>query len=344
MAFDFKNGFNKFADMNNSLNRSINNAIGKDVFKDLKKIEDAREFQDYSTFPEYSVPEPEEWTAQSGEEKDFSIQGNVIHVTSELDLCMKYRDKFIECANYYTDRFKYKYDMCATDFDAFLNYFKPMYLEGLTPMLKRAYSLFLPLGIFDSDIETFTNLHLERYSRAYESFATIAGIELQNNINAAQAGNAVGNSITMRGGGFGFKGAMKGVAQAELFNLGMGALGKLVEHQSKMSQEEKAAAWEKFNKEAFFEEVLSDYTNTFFTLIQCLSEHSLIGDVTVIMSKETQTIFTNLQNPMFPEDKFIPTAVKIISTNPFVEPFYNVLEKKLGSTDEINAVKTYFVR
>lgn len=46
MAFDFKKGFNKFADMNNSINRGVNNMIGKNVFGKLKKIEDERHLLD----------------------------------------------------------------------------------------------------------------------------------------------------------------------------------------------------------------------------------------------------------------------------------------------------------
>lgn len=37
MALDFKKGFNKFVDINNSLNHATNKAIGKDIFKDAKK-------------------------------------------------------------------------------------------------------------------------------------------------------------------------------------------------------------------------------------------------------------------------------------------------------------------
>ena len=43
----------------------------------------------------------------------------------------------------------------------------------------------------------------------------------------------------MQGGGFGLKGAMKGVAKAEAFNFGMGMIGKFVAQQSKMTKAEK---------------------------------------------------------------------------------------------------------
>ena len=39
-----KKGFNMFAEGGTALNRMINQAIGKDVFKDIKKIEEPREF------------------------------------------------------------------------------------------------------------------------------------------------------------------------------------------------------------------------------------------------------------------------------------------------------------
>lgn len=42
-----KKGFNMFAEGGTALNRMINQAIGKDVFKDIKKIEEPREFPPY---------------------------------------------------------------------------------------------------------------------------------------------------------------------------------------------------------------------------------------------------------------------------------------------------------
>lgn len=342
MAFDFTKGFNKFVETNNQLNHAVNNLIGKDVFPDAKKIEAPRDFKEYESFSPYSLPEPSQWQSKKSKAKKFSIQGNIIEITSALDLCLKYKSEFIECADYYTNQLKFKFEQCSTDFDSFLYYFEAMYKEGLYPMLKRWYSLFLPLGIFDSDLETFAQVHFSRYNKAYDSYQIVAGIEAKQNAIAAQSGNLVGNSIKMQGGGFGFKGAMKGVAKAEFFNIGMSALGKFVEQQSSMSQEEKANVWAKFNKESFFEEVRSDYVNVFLTLIHVLSEKGLIGDADIDTTKESETIYANLQNPMFPADQFVATCVKLIGKNPFVSSYYDLLESKLGKTEEISAVRNYF--
>lgn len=343
MALNFKDGFNKFAEVNNGINRKLNKAIGKDVFGEVKKIEDEREFPEYESYPEYSVPEPEQWPALKGEEKSFYIQGYEIKVTAALDTCILYRDNFYQCARYYADRFEYKYKMCATDFDAFLHYFEKMYLEGLTPMAYRAYSLFLPLGIFDSDVEAFSTYHTGRFNKAIQSYQTMMGIENAKNAQAAQLGNTVGNSVTMRGGGFGFKGAMKGMAQAEAFNLGMSVMGKFVEHQNRMTPEQKAEAWEKFRGDILIEEVYSDYLNTYYTLLQFLADRGLIGEVSTLINKDDETIYNNLKNPMFPKEQFVPTVVKQICKNPFQEDYYKMLILKMGDSDEVSAVRNYFM-
>lgn len=342
MAFDFAKGFNKLIDANNSLNHAVNSVIGKDVFKDAKKIEGPRDFAEYESFPRYSVPEPDQWETKNGEEKQFSVQGNAVTISQALDLCLRYRKDFLICASYYTERFKYMYEQCATDFDSFLYYFEPMYKEGLYPMLQRGYSLLLPLGVFDSDLENFANSHINKYSKAYDAYQMVAGIEIKQNATASQAGNLVGNSVQMRGGGFGLKGAIKGAAKAEVFNLGLSAIGKFVEHQSSMSQEEKASVWDKFNKEELFRLVKDDYENVFFTLIQILSDKGLIGEASVEISKESETIYMNLQNPLFPAEQFLPTIIKLINRNPFISAYYNLLENKLGKNDEINNLRNYF--
>ena len=171
----------------------------------------------------------------------------------------------------------------------------------------------------------------------------MAGIETAKNQFAEQFGNQIGGAVQMQGGGFGFKGAMKGMAKAEAFNLGMGLLGKLAAHQTKMSQEEKANVFAQFKHDIFFQEVYSDYANTFLTMVQTLSDSGELGDVTTLVSKEMDTTFKNLQNPMFPTDKIASILAKLISTNPFVSDFFDLLQQKFGQTEEVKKIVNYFV-
>lgn len=210
-------------------------------------------------------------------------------------------------------------------------------------MAGRAYSLLLPFGVFTSDIETFTGNHCDNYNQAAISYATLAGIEATKNQNAKNLGNAVGSSVQMTGGGFGFKGAMKGAAQAEAFNIGMGLVGKLAEINTRMSQEEKAEVFSKFKPDVFIQEVYNDYFNTFYTLINTLKSSGIITGVETKPDKEFETMILNLQNPMFPEDKFTPALVSLIQKFPFEKSCYELAKSKFGETDEIKAVSSYFL-
>lgn len=342
MAFDFKKGFNMFAESGTALNRKINQVIGKDVFQDIKKIEEPREFPPYDSFPKYAFAEPEQWPALKGESKEFTLEGNVISVSSELDTCIKYRPFFKKAAEYYTERFKFKYQNCVQDFDSLIHYFEKMYLEGLIPMGHRAYSLLLPFGVFTADAGEFTSDHIKRYNKAITSYEIMAGIEQTKNERAENLGNQVGGAIQMQGGGFGFKGAMKGVAQAETFNLGMGLVGKFVAHQTKMTQEEKAKAFAAFKHDVFFKEVYSDYYNTYLTFVQLLAEDGVLNGINTISDPTNDTIFNNLRNPMFPQDKVAAAFAKLISDNPFIPQYFALLEQKLGKTAEVQQIVDYF--
>jgi len=340
----FQSAFNAMADVGNAMNHGVNSMIGKDVIGDIRKIEDPKEFADYSSFPEYEVPEPEQWGPKTSEEKTFTIEGNSFTIPANLDMCMQYKKQFNECAEYYTERFKFKYNNCVTDFDSFVNYFQSMYAEGLIPMIQRATSLFLPLGIFDGDTNSFLYLHMETYHRAYKSFEIMTGLEVSQNQRAEAMGNALGNSVSFSGGGFGMKGAAKGMATAGALNLGVSALGKLAAHQSRMTQEQKAEAMSKFKVDLFFEEVKSDYINTFYSLVKSLSDRNMIGNMTTILTKEQQNITNNLTNPMFPQDQYVSTIVnRLIAVNPFMPAHYDLLIKKCGETEEIIAAKNYFI-
>jgi len=343
MAFGLEKAFNKFAEVGTSLNRGANQIIGKEVFKDIRQVESPRDFPPYSSFQAYSIPEPEQWFPITGISKKFTLEGNIISVSANLDACMQYRNIFKSSAEYYMEQFKFKYQNCVQDFDTLIHYFQDIYFESLRPMIKRAYDLLLPFGIFTADIESFTSRHIDTYNIAITSYGIMADMETAKAQAAANTGNQVGGALQMQGGGFGFKGAMKGAAKAEAFNLGMGLLGKFVENQSKMTQEEKANAFAAFRHDLFFQEVYSDYFNTFFTMVQTLSENGKLEGITTTVSTEIDTMIRNLQNPMFPQDKVVFALVKIISSNPFVPACFDLLQQKFGQTEEVNQIVSYFV-
>lgn len=343
MAFEFKDMYNKFAKSNNKLNKSINQVIGKDVFKEMKEIEEPREFPPLDQFPKYEVPEPEQWSAKAGKEREFSFEGNVIFISANLDACMQYHDDFKTSAKYYADQFEFKYKNCVQDFDTLLHYFSDLYSEGLKAMINRAYSVLLPFGIFDVSLEDFTVKHMNTYRKAINSCETMAGIELKKNQIAEQSGNMLGNAIHMQGGGFGLKGAMKGVAKAEAFNLGLGAIGKLVAHQNKMSAEDKEKAFNLFKHDVFFQEVYSDYANTFLTVVKTLSDNNELRGIMTRATTEYNTMIQNLQNPMFPKEKIGPALVKLISSYPFEVAGFELLKQKFGETEEVKKIIKYFI-
>lgn len=339
----FEKAFNKFAESGTKLNKGINNVIGKDVFGEIKPIEPPREFAEYSSFPQYEKEEPENWTQKEGQEKTFQFLGESISISKELDTCIQYRKEFQDTANYYTDRFKYKYFACVNDFDTLIHYFKDMYAEGLDPMMYRAHSLLLPFGVFDIDKNTFNDLHFSQFHRAAQSYEAMCGIENSINQKAQNTGNAVGGSIQMQGGGFGFKGAMKGVAQAEAFNIGMGLLGKYVSSQLKMSPEQKEKAYNAFKVDLFFEEVYADFFNTFLSLINVLLIRGIIKGVKVLPDNAFKTMIDNLKNPMFPKEKIPQAVASLISTYPFEKESYSVAETLCGNSSEFIAIKEYFI-
>ena len=343
MAFDLKNTYNKFfAEPGTKINRSINQAIGKEVFQDIKPIEGPKEFRTLDSFDTYTVIEPEQWQLLTGTEKSFSLLGNTVKVSANLDTCMQYVQSFKEAAKYYADRFEFRYNQCVNDYDTLLHYFYEIYEEGLVPMLNRAYSLLLPFNIFSVSIDSFRSYHINTYHKAIDSYNTMFNIVANRNQDAQALGDKVGNSVRLSGGGFGFKGAMKGVAKAEAFNLGMGMIGKYISNQTRMSDQEKNNVFSKFNKEIFFQEVYFDYLNTFFTMIQTLVENGPLSEISTRTGEEYVTITNNLNNPMFPADKVAPLLAQLITKYPFTQSSYNVVKARYGETEEVMEIINYF--
>ena len=178
MAFDFKNVYNKaFAEPGTKINKKLNKVIGKEVFQDIKKMEDPKEYPPLSDYPEYDVPEPPQWTLLTGEQKVFPLEGETITISKNLDICMKYLDLFKSSAQYYMERFMFQYNNCVKDYDTLLNYFQEMYLTGLHPMMERASSLLLPFDVFNVSVEDFFEYQINTYNRAVQSWNTMLEIE-----------------------------------------------------------------------------------------------------------------------------------------------------------------------
>lgn len=343
MAFDLKNLYNKaVAEPATKLNRSVNKVLGKEIFEDVKPMEGPKEFPPLSSYPTYEEPEPTQWGLLTGKEKSFTFAGNTIRVSQNLDLCIQYIPLFRESATYYSKRFAFRYEQCVTDLDSLLYYFRDIYAEGLRPMIDRAASLLLPFEIFSVNADSFFDYHYDTYNRAIRTYITMAGIHEARNQQAENLGDQIGGSFRMQGGGFGFKGAMKGMAQAELFNLGMSAMGKYIANQTKMSDSEKATVFAQLNKEIFFEEVYSDYLNTFLSLIHILSQNGVLGDVSTTTNEQYDIMINNLKNPMFPQEKVAPLLAQLIEKYPFAQGSYNVINEKYGATDEIKQIAEYF--
>ena len=339
----FEKAFNKFAKSGTALNRKVNQVIGKEVFKDIREIEPEREYQPYDSFPDYPEAEPPQWAPLTGSARQFALQGQTLCVSEAFDACMQYRSVFRECARYYADRFQFKYAACVSDFDTLVHYFPEMYQEGLTAMAQRAHSLLLPFGVFSMDLQTFSDRHIEVFQRAIRSWETMAGIEASRNQQAKNTGDTMGNLMHFQGGGFGMKGAAKGILQAEGLNLGMKAIGKYVETQTRMTQEDKAKVYAAFRQDLLFEEVRSDYENTFLTLLQILSDSSVLGPIHTVKTGELETLLQNIQNPMFPPDRLAETFVRMLASYPLIPECHQLLAQKLGDTEEVRAITAYFL-
>ena len=270
------------------------------------------------------------------------MDGNIINVSQELDTCFQYKDLFKQSAQYYANRFEFRYHQCVKDYDTLLHYFEDMYMEGLAPMLERAYSLFLVFGVFNVDKQTFYNYQLDTYNRAVTSYSTMLGITLEKKQSADSFGNKLGNSVRLQGGGFGLKGAAKGIAKAETFNFGMSALGKFVSHQLQMSDEEKAQIFSKFKEDVFFKEVYNDYLCTFFSMIQFLADNGILKQIYTKTGNEYNTMINNLKNPMFPKDKVGQLLADMISKYPFAQAEYELLINVYGENDETREIINYF--
>lgn len=149
---------------------------------------------------------------------------------------------------------------------------------------------------------------------------------------------------TMVGGGFGFKGALKGIAMATTFNaVTQGISNAAIKNAQNISPPQQAELYGRIKADILLKRVFLDYWNVYISLVCTLKNSgSDIWWQTRDADQQYKNIFQNLSNPNFPQDKVLDTLIKLIVTNPYSPEYYEFAISRFGQSEDITKIKEYF--
>ncbi len=293
--------------------------------------------------PEYI---PETWESVGGAEKQFTLNGKTLIIPANIDAFNTYRIKFHKLARMCADNARKEYDKKVQNLTTYLEFFPDIYSKHLKVLTKQAVDILISEGIWTITQDSFTEQHINDFHVAIEEYnVTIESVELTIQANQNRVSTAMSFVPNLIGGGFGIKGAAKGIATATAFNLVRdGAEAGLLKGASQINHAQQLELYQRINPDDLFEFVFIDYWRVFLSLTFTLNQNRKpIWYPDADLAQQASNIFQNLSNPNFPQDKILDVFFDILKADPYDEDYHNFMFAKFGDTAETQAIKNYFI-
>ena len=295
--------------------------------------------------PKVSPVEQELWEPIKSKSRKFTLYGKTLEIPQNMDLFNSYRLRFKEIAKKCADKAEADYKLKVTDFVSFIEFFPKIYIENLSPLLQRAVDVFITEGIWNITFEAFYEQHTKDFHLAFDDYAAVAEsviLTVQNNQRAvAKISSFIPNMV---GGGFGVKGAIKGIAMAETFNaIRNGIENSAIKNAENIHPAQQAELFGRIKTDVLFQRVFADYFNVVLSLVVKLNQNGHdIWWQTIEVDQQGKNIFKNLSNPNFPQDKLLDALIALLQLNPYNSEYFDFVESRFGKSEEVSKIKKYF--
>jgi hypothetical protein len=289
--------------------------------------------------------EHDEWGVVRGTERRFSLLGRELEIPVNMDSYNTYRKRFVELALKYTAQFELEYNKKVRDLITFMEFHPRIYRANLIPLVQEAVDVLIREGIWTVTPQMFLENQMDNFDLAFEDMLVmLESITLTAEENIKSLKNITSLVPNLSAFGFGLKSAAKSIAVATAFNLVRDGLEDMaLQNAANLQPSQQYELYNRINPEVLFSNVFADYGNVFMTLVDLLTHYK--RDVFVFdddVLKDAHSIFINLQNPVFPQEKEKEILVRIMRSSPYIEEYYDYIESKHRNTEEINAIKSYF--
>lgn len=262
-----------------------------------------------------------------------------------MNLFNSYRLKFKEIAEKYAARAEAEYKSRIRDFISFIEFFPKIYNENLSPIIQRAVDILVSEEVWTVTFESFFDQHTNDFHLAVDDYNVIlesANLTVQKNQQIAA--NIMSFVPNMVGGGFGLKGALKGMAIAETFNaVRDGIENSAVKNAANIKPEQQAELYGRIKQDILFDRIFADYWNVHNSLVWTLNQNGHdIWWQTKDVDQQAKNIFKNLSNPNFPQTKVLDALIALLELNPYSPEYYDFAISHFGQSEEVTRIKEFF--
>lgn len=287
----------------------------------------------------------EPWQPAVPQEHRFALCGAALEVPAEMDAFNTYYGRFSELAKDAAACARAEFDKRVSNLTTYLQLFPEIYKHYLGIVCDKAMEILIAEGIWSVTKDSLMELHCGEFHLAPDDYAiTMESVQLTVQENQQAVSAVTGLIPNLVGGGFGLKGAVKGIATATAFNIVRdSAEAGLLKSASTINLNQQTILYDRIDHDILFEHVFSDYWRMFMTLSVVLNQAGkTVWWPTDDRASAAANIFTNLANPNFPQNQLLNVFLQILQTNPYNEDYHRFMLTRFGQTDETLAIARYF--
>lgn len=290
---------------------------------------------------------------------EFEIDSNKIAFSDKMilynEIRLYYKDLALECKDIFTEKYKEKYktleQLCKDSEDNGL----VLGANIIKVALDKTIDLLVELGYIDIDLDYFFNNYYNEYYTWEEDFEEIREQYLkfvldQKMMDEYRVQRRL-NRGRLVGGGFGVKGATKGMVMAGLGNTVLGGAHMMVNGIEKFISECKD--YSKMNdifKNPKTLNFLSDSIeqcvfNIHFAYVKFIMDNSTtpINIISEHDVRKSTNMYNNLKHKLSTKEELITLFKNILNINPYFEPIYFTYIDRFGDENkQVELIGQYF--
>lgn len=286
---------------------------------------------------------------------EFMIGKEKLMISDELAAYNELRQEFMPLANKAEEMFKELYLKDNHDFESMLNNFPDHVMMSLNIVIDYCISKMIENGIYDIDREMFVSEYCVNYISVVERFEEYLDKfnEINGDLEAAKEYREYRKATRgmFVGGGFGFEGAVKGIATAGAMNMASGLLHSVANAIG--NKWDKAAA--KYRMEAIYNDPLTlcdlassvweSAFNMHYAFIEVLENRNdiVIPKFSQDNIRKSQAIYSNIRRLQLPFEQAQKLLCEMFALQPYEYEYYQYVILEYGDrNNQLQKIGEFF--
>lgn len=275
----------------------------------------------------------------TGQERLFTLEGETITVSEEMDAFIHYRKAFKHAARYMVQYVMRDYNAQVKNLDDYFTKFPIMYVHYRRYLVDAAVKILVSNDIYDISREEFETELARDFSacnRAYESL-----IEAFNETIAANQSRTAMKASLLPTAIFG--GGLLGFAQAFAYNAASTAIVDAKIRNANVSKAQRNELFKRIDKKQLEHDVYSDYWDIHYSLTYRLNERGVaVWYPSVETNNKAQGLMNNINSKLIPKDKITSVLVQILNLRPHQAGCLEYIVDKYRNNPEARLLADYY--